>query len=304
MPMPVTERHVSRSAVRRGIVFPQGSIASDPETVRGYLRGITDLGYDHLVVPDHVLGADPREHRGWTGVYDIDDSFHELFVLLGFLAAFTTIELVPGVLVLPQRQAVLAAKQAAEVDLLSGGRLRLGVGIGWNIPEYEGLGADFPSRGRRIDEQILLLRRLWTEPSVTFTGEDHVLNGVGIAPLPVQRPIPIWIAAERAPKAFRRVGRLGDGWMAMGPPTDEARESFEIIRESARAAGRDPEAIGIEANVSLGDGDLQRGAEEIAGWHRIGATHVSVNTRSRGLISLDENLERAHAAMNLLDHVL
>jgi probable F420-dependent oxidoreductase len=287
--------------IRRGVVFPQGSIPSDPESVRRYVTHLEKLGYDHLLVPDHVLGVEPRLHPGWRGPYDINDGFHEPMVLFGFLSAFSSLELVAGVVVLPQRQAALVAKQAAQVDLLSGGRLRLGVGIGWNQPEYEGMGMPFRSRGRRIDEQISVMRRLWTEQCVSFEGEDHTLDGVGIAPLPVQRPIPVWIGAERATPAFERVGRLGDGWMAMGVPGPEAREGLRVIRASAQRAGRDPDALGIQAWVTLGDGDQDRISAEIRGWVSIGATHIAMNTRTRQVTTLNGNLKAAEEAMAAFD---
>lgn len=288
------------SAVRRGITFAQGSIPPDPDSLRTYVTTIEELGFDHLLVPDHVLGADPVTHAGWKGVYDVDDDFFEPFVLFGFLSAFSSLELVTGVLVLPQRQAAVVAKQAAQVDLLSRGRLRLGVGVGWNIPEFEGLGADFASRGRLLDEQIEVLRLLWTTRSVTFHGSDHTLNGVGIAPLPVQRPIPIWIGAERLARAFERVGRLGDGWMAMGPPTSDAAAGLEIIRSAAERAGRDATQIGIEAWINFVGGDESRMRAEVAGWRELGATHVSINIRTRPALPLERTLELAAQAMDIL----
>jgi probable F420-dependent oxidoreductase len=287
------------AALRPGITFPQGAISADPDDLRTYVTGIAALGYDHLVVPDHILGADPLVHPGWNGVYDIEDGFHEPFVLFGFLSAFSSLEFVAGVIVLPQRQTALVAKQAAQVDLLTRGRLRLGVGIGWNVPEYEGLGADFATRGRRIDEQIEVLRLLWTQPSITFTGADHVLSGVGIAPPPIQRPIPVWIAAERATRAFERVGRLGDGWMAMGPPGEDAARAVKIIRAAAESVGRDPAAIGIEASVNFTDGDLTRVAAEIAGWRELGATHITINSRMRPAVPIPHMLEIAAQAMDV-----
>lgn len=291
----------TRADIGRGVVFPQGSIPGDPDAVREYVDGVAALGYDHLVVPDHVLGVDRRAHPGWDGVYDVNDMFHEPLVLFEFIAGFSSLELVAGVLVLTQRQTALAAKQAAEVDLLSRGRLRLGVGVGWNAPEFEGLGAHFESRGRRLDEQIELMRRLWTETTVSFIGRDHLLRGVGIAPLPQQRPIPVWIAAETAPRALRRVGRLGDGWVAMGPPVPQVRDSLRIIRQAADAAQRDPDAIGIQAWVSVGDGDVTRARDEIAGWSRFGATHVAVNSRGTSPQSVREHLELARAAATAFD---
>ncbi len=286
--------------MRLGITFPQGSIPADPDELRNYVTGVEELGFDHLLVPDHILGADPAVHAGWKGVYDVVDAFHEPLVLFGYLSAFSSLEFVTGVLVLPQRQAAVVAKQAAQVDVLSRGRLRLGVGIGWNVPEFEGLGADFASRGRRIDEQIEVMRLLWTTESVTFTGADHTLNGVGIAPLPLQRPIPVWIGAERATRAFERVGRIGDGWMAMGPPTDDAAAGQKIIRMAAERAGRDPDSIGIEAWVNFDGEDGDRMMAEIAGWRELGATHVSINTRTRPAVPVERSLELAAMAMALV----
>lgn len=290
--------------VRRGIVLPQGSIPPDPESVRRYVGHVEGLGFDHLLVPDHVLGVEPRLHPGWRGVYDISDAFSEPLVLFGFLSAFSSLELVTGVIVLPQRQAALVAKQAAQVDMLSGGRLRLGVGIGWNEPEYQGMGMPFRTRGRHIDEQIAVMRRLWTEQCVSFEGEDHLLDGVGISPLPVQRPIPVWIGAERATRAFDRVGRLGDGWMAMGFPNDAAREGLRIIRASAERAGRDPDAVGIQAWVTLDDGDQDRISAEIGGWVSIGATHIVMSTRTRDVTSLQGNMAAATQAMLAFNRAL
>jgi probable F420-dependent oxidoreductase len=172
-------------------------------------------------------------HTGWDGPYDVRTTFHEPMVLYGYLAAVTSMELVTGVIILPQRQTVLAAKQAAEVDLLTGGKFRLGVGIGWNRVEYEALGQDFSTRGKRLEEQITLLRRLWTEQAVTFRGTFDRITGAGLAPMPVQRPIPVWVGAQ-SPRACRRAGRLADGWfpqMAPGPELDQARR---IVAEGPR----------------------------------------------------------------------
>ncbi|MDT7608014.1 MAG: hypothetical protein QOG96_2517, partial [Pseudonocardiales bacterium] len=153
-----------------GVVFPQTELGGDPGAVRAYGQGVEALGFKHLLAYDHVVGADPAVHTGWNGPYDVHTTFHEPLVMFGFLAAITDLELVTGILILPQRQTVLVAKQAAEVDLLSGGRLRVGVGLGWNQVEYEALGQDFTTRGRRLDEQVQLLRRLWTEQTITFEG--------------------------------------------------------------------------------------------------------------------------------------
>src|SRR3984957_11348408 len=178
-----------------GVVFPQTEIGADAGAVRAYAQRVEELGFTHLLAYDHVVGADPAVHEGWDGPYDVTTTFHEPLVLFGYLAALTSLELVTGIIILPQRQTALVAKQAAEVDLLTGGRLRLGVGLGWNAVEYEALGQEFGNRGRRVEEQVALLRRLWTEPSVTFEGDFERVTGAGLAPLPVQRPIPVWFGA-------------------------------------------------------------------------------------------------------------
>jgi len=211
--------------MRIGVVFPQTELGGDAGAVRAYVQRAEELGFTHVLAYDHVVGADPAVHAGWDGPYDVRTTFHEPMVLYGYLAAVTSMELVTGIVILPQRQTVLAAKQAAEVDLLTGGKFRLGVGIGWNRVEYEALGQDFSTRGKRLEEQITLLRRLWTEQTVTFSGTFDRITGAGLAPLPVQRPIPVWIGAQ-SPRALRRAGRLADGWfpqMAPGPQLDEAR---------------------------------------------------------------------------------
>src|SRR6476659_4040741 len=183
--------------MRLGAVFPQTEIGPDPGAVRAFAQAAEELGYDHLLAYDHVLGADTSNRPDWPGPYRAEHQFHEIFVLSGYLAAVAPgLELVTGVLVLPQRQTALVAKQAAEIDLLTGGRFRLGVGLGWNFVEFEALGEDFTNRGRRSEEQIDVLRRLWTEQSVTHEGEHERVTGAGLSPLPRQRPIPVWFGAS------------------------------------------------------------------------------------------------------------
>src|SRR5215475_11621054 len=182
-----------------GVVFPQTEIGADPGAIRAYAQRVKELGFEHLLAYDHVLGADPAVHAPWNGPYDVDTTFHEPFVLFGFIAGITALELVTGIIILPQRQTALVAKQAAEVDLLTGGRFRLGVGLGWNRVEYEALGTTFRDRGRRVEEQIEVLRRLWQEPVVSFEGRYHTITAAGINPLPVQRPIPIWMGGFSEP---------------------------------------------------------------------------------------------------------
>jgi probable F420-dependent oxidoreductase len=283
-----------------GVVFPQTEIGPDVGAVRACGERAEQLGFRHLLAYDHVLGADPAVHEGWAGPYDLTTTFHEPLVLFGYLAAITKLELVTGIIILPQRQTALVAKQAAEVDLLTAGRFRLGIGLGWNRVEYEALGKDFATRGRRSDEQVELMRRLWTEPSVTFEGSDDRVTGAGLAPLPVQRPIPIWFGAQ-SPAAYRRAGRLGDGWFPQvqpGPKLDEARG---IVEQAATEAGRDPAAIGMEGRVTF-TGDLDDLTARTGSWEQAGASHLSVNTMSTGLGTVDQHLaalERVADALGL-----
>jgi probable F420-dependent oxidoreductase len=284
--------------MRIGVVFPQTELGGDASAVRAYGQRVEELGFTHLLAYDHVVGADPNVHTGWDGPYDVHTTFHEPLVMFGYLAAVTTtLELVTKVVILPQRQTVLVAKQATEVDVLSRGRLRLGVGVGWNTVEYEALGEDFTNRGKRVDEQIELMRRLWTEQTVTFDGTHHRVTGAGLAPLPVQRPIPVWIGAMSRP-ALERAGRLADGWfppMSPGPELDEARK---IVVRSATAAGRDPAAIGMEAHMTW-HGDRQQFADELAQFATAGATHVSVNTMGVGLRTVEEHLDAVAAVADM-----
>ena len=274
--------------MRIGVVFPQTELGGDAGAVRAYAQRAEELGFTHVLAYDHVVGADPAVHAGWDGPYDVHTTFHEPMVLYGYLAAVTSMELVTGIIILPQRQTMLAAKQAAEVDLLTSGKFRLGVGIGWNRVEYEALGQDFSTRGKRLEEQITLLRRLWTEQTVTFSGTFDRITGAGLAPMPVQRPIPVWVGAQ-SPRAYRRAGRLADGWfpqMTPGPQLDEARR---IVAEAAAEAGRDPANLGMEGRLRWQQ-DRDKLAAAIRQWQDAGATHLSVNTMGAGLKTVDDHL--------------
>jgi probable F420-dependent oxidoreductase len=279
---------LTRPGLRIGAVFPQTELGHDTGAVRAWGQEVERAGYRHVLIYDHVLGADPAIHTPWDRPYDVRTTFREPFVLFGYLAALTSLELVTGVIILPQRQTALVAKQAAEVDLLTGGRFRLGVGIGWNQVEYQALGKDFGNRGRRSEEQIALLRRLFTQQSVTFEGADERVVGAGINPLPVQRPIPIWIGGS-SPRAYQRIGRLADGWfpqVAPGLALDEARG---IVEQAARDVGRNPADIGLEGRVNY-TGDLDAALTSIENWRAVGATHVTINTMGAGLSGVDKHL--------------
>ena len=279
--------------MRLGVIFPQTEIGPDAGAVRAYASSIEALGYTYLQVYDHVLGADTTERPDWRGAYRLEDPFHEVMVLFGYLAAMTQrVELVTGVLVLPQRQTALVAKQAAEVDLLSGGRLRLGVGIGWNAVEYEALGENFHNRGRRIEEQIAVLRHLWTTPSVHFAGRWHTIPAAGINPLPIQRPIPIWMGGTAEP-VLERVGRLADGWFPQWrafPSVEGMHAAIARVRAAAEAAGRDPHSIGIAGVMTISQGtpdDWLRAAQD---WQAAGASYLAVNTMGGRLPAPDGHL--------------
>ncbi len=283
--------------MKTGAVFPQTEIGADPAAVRDYVQAVEELGYSHMMVYDHVLGADTSHHANWQGSYTSESMFHEPFVLFGYLAGITTtIELVTAVLILGQRQTALVAKQGAEVDLLTGGRLRLGVGVGWNHVEYEALNQEFSDRGQRYAEQIRLLREFWTQEVVEFEGRYHKVDYAGVNPQPVQRPIPIWMGAGgRAnpvptDRVLRRVARLADGWFPQMQPGDDAKATVERLKVFAKEAGRDAATIGMEPRINFGDGDPEFWQEQARVWEDMGATHVSVNTMRAGLNSPQDHI--------------
>jgi probable F420-dependent oxidoreductase len=285
--------------VNIGVVFPQTEIGGDAGAVRAYAQRVEELGYSHVLAYDHVLGADPAVYQGWNGPYDLHTTFHEPMVMFGYMAALTSLEMVTGIIILPQRQTALVAKQAAEVDLLTGGKFRLGVGLGWNAVEYEALGKSFGDRGRRMTEQVTLLRRLWTEESVTFEGRDETVTGAGLRPLPVQRPIPVWFGAQ-SERAYARAGRLADGWFPQVPPGPRLDEARTIVEQAAAEAGRDPAQIGMEGRVSWGDGGAEKLVDHVGRWRDAGASHVSVNTMGAGLRSVDGHLAALTTAAEAL----
>ena len=279
--------------MRIGAVFPQTEIGTDPAVIRDYVQAVEGLGFDHLTAIDHVLGAGTPSGPPWAKFYTRDRMFHEPLLLFAHLAAVTErIELTTAILIVSQRQTALVAKQAAELDVLDGGRTRLGIGIGWNAVEFEALNENFRDRGRRVEEQVEVLRRLWSEDLVTFEGRWHRLNDVGINPPPVQRPIPVWFGAFEA-VAIRRAARLGDGWLMnpRTPPGDEGRAAIEEFHGFAREAGRDPAEIGIDATVHAHGDDPERWAEVARSWEADGATHVTFRTIDCGFSDLDGHLD-------------
>lgn len=277
--------------MRIGVVFPQVEIGADPIAVRDYAQAAEALGYAHILSYDHVLGADTRARPNWRGPYSYHSLFHEPFVLYGYLAGLTQrVELVTGVIILPQRQTALVAKQAAAVDVLSGGRLRLGIGIGWNEVEYQALGEDFHNRGKRSEEQIAVLRALFSEESVTFHGRWHTIEAAGLNPLPVQRPIPIWLGGG-SEATLQRIGRMGDGWFPQGSPDERAQEAIARLHAYAREAGRDPASIGIEGRLNYGTTSPDEWGRIVGAWEALGATHLAVNTMGAGLVGPAAHIE-------------
>lgn len=286
--------------MRIGLVYPQTEYPSDPVAIRDYAQMAEGLSFTHILAYDHVLGANPERPGGWSGPYTYRNPFQEPLTFFSFLAGLTsTIEFVTGVIILPQRQTALFAKQAAQLDLLSGGRLRLGVGLGWNAVEYTALGQDFHSRGRRLEEQIELLRRLWTEPLVTFTGKWDVIPDAGLNPLPVQRPIPLWIGGH-VDAALQRAARLADGWMPGFRRAADARPHLEKLHGWLAEAGRSPAAFGLEPRFPYGDGDPEQWLEIIAEWEAAGATHISFNTMGHGFDTPEKHLAAIRLFANAL----
>ncbi|MBF6590732.1 MAG: LLM class F420-dependent oxidoreductase [Ktedonobacterales bacterium] len=283
-----------------GAVFPQTEIGADPVAIREYAEAVEAMNFSHILAYDHVLGADTASRPGWSGPYTSETLFHEVFTLFGYLAALTRrVELVTGVVILPQRQTALVAKQAAEVDVLSGGRFRLGIGVGWNPVEYEGLNEDFHTRGARSAEQIEVLKALFTRPVVTYQGQWHHIVAAGINPLPVRRPIPIWLGGH-ADQTLRRTARLGDGWLPQLPPGDEARELVTRLREYTRAAGRPESAVGIEARLTLARTPEAGWARYAEAWHDLGATHLTINTMGAGHTTVQAHLDALRQAKDTL----
>ena len=282
-----------------GVTVPIVEFGDDLGAVREFVQAAEQLGYTHIRILDHVLGADPQYHPKVPRFpYTYQSYIHEPFTLMAFLSGITTtIKLVTGILILPQRQTALVAKQAAEVDVLSGGRLRLGIGIGWNPVEYEALGQDFRTRGRRCEEQIAVLRQLWTQEIVNFEGRDHKISHAGIRPLPIQRPIPIWLGAGSSAnpipteRVLKRIGTLADGWFPMFPYDHAGRDVIEKVKEYARSSGRDPGAIGMEGRIRMASNGPEDWLAEAKAWEGMGATHLSASTVGPQTDTIEQHIE-------------
>ena len=282
-----------------GAIFPQTECGTDVKAIGEFARVVEAMGFDHLFVADHVLGADPKFHSHPSlANYSHEAVVHEALTLMAYLAAVTSrLTLATGILILPQRQTVLVAKQAAQIDVLSGGRLRLGIGVGWNAVEYEALNETFENRGRRSAEQIEVLRALWTQQVVDFHGKFHRISHAGLNPMPIQRPIPIWFGVgsrDRAvppEAALRRIARLADGWSPNLTPDIQGQAIVARVHGYAREAGRDPAKLPLEGRIRLAGQGPDGWEKQVNAWKALGATSVIAEPRGAGLSFPDGHLD-------------
>jgi len=274
-----------------GAVIPHHEIGTDPGAIKAYAQGAEELGVTHLMLYDHVVGVDRNRPGGFEGTYDSNVAFHEPMVMFGFLAACTTfVELVTTILILPQRQTVLAAKQAAEVAVLSGNRLKLGIGVGWNTVEYDALNEDFSTRGRRQEEQVDLMRRLWTSDVFSYEGVFHRFEHASILPRPTE-PVPILFGGS-APAVIDRCARLGDGWIPLGSPNDKSAERVATLRARRAELGLPWDGFDVRAQAQYAGGTPDRWRSHAAKWRELGATHIAIATHNAGPTDVDGHLAR------------
>src|SRR5262245_32015062 len=278
-------------ALKLGVIFPQTECGTDLGALAESARAVESTGVDHLFVADHVLGADPQSHSHPSlQTYSHKAVVHEALTLMAYLAAITQrLTLATGILILPQRQTALVAKQAAQIDVLSGGRLRLGIGVGWNAVEFEALNETFDNRGRRSAEQIAVLRALWMQPVVDFRGEFHRIDHAGLNPMPIQRPIPIWfgVGSREQPTppdaALRRIARLADGWSPNFAPDGQGQALVARVHQYAREAGRDPAALPLEGRVRLAGQEPDGWMKQVEAWKALGAASLIAEPRGARL---------------------
>ena len=286
--------------MKLGVIFPQTECGTDIPTIAEFVRVVEAMGFDHLFVADHVLGADPAFHSHPSlATYSHRAVVHEALTLMAYLSAITTrITLATGILILPQRQTALVAKQAAQIDVLSGGRLRLGIGVGWNAVEFEALNETFENRGRRSAEQVEVMRALWTQEVVDYRGKFHRISHAGLNPMPIQRPIPIWFGvgsrgqATPPDAALRRIGRLADGWSPNFSPDEQGAAALvSRVHQYARDAGRDPAALPLEGRIRMAGQDPDGWMKQIEAWKKLGATSLIAEARGERLGFPDGHLE-------------
>ncbi len=276
--------------MKYGVVYPQTEYPSDPAAIKDFTQAAEDLGYNHVLAYDHVLGVNPDREGGWSGPYTYRDPFQEPLTLFSFMAGFTEkLEFITGIIILPQRQTALVAKQAATLDVLSSGRLRLGVALGWNKVEYDCLNKDFHNRGERFEEQIHVLRKLWTQELVSFDGQWHQIPDAGLNPLPVQRPIPLWFGGHAEP-VLRRVAEMADGWLPNYRTPQDASEALDKLQAYLEKQGRSLTEIGIEPRLRYEDGDPENWAKIAQNWEHAGATHLTVITMGQGFNKPEDHI--------------
>jgi probable F420-dependent oxidoreductase len=282
-----------------GALVPFGDTGGDPSLVRDFAQNLEALGYDFLEAPDHVLGANPGTNVGTDPRARVADSmYHDPFVLLGFLSAATTkLAFSTGVLIVAQRQTALVAKQAACLDVLSGGRFRLGIGVGWNPVEFTALNENFHNRGRRSEEQAQVMQALWAQPHVTFKGKYHTIDDAGINPRPASGKVPLWYGGHHE-HTLPRIAKWGDGWMPNAyPPDQSALDIFSQLRRLTEQEGRDPAAVGIEVWTSCGESNEADWRKEVAFWKQAGVSHICLTT------TFDRRHHHRIAGRTIADHL-
>jgi probable F420-dependent oxidoreductase len=284
-----------------GFVYPQTEFGNDPLAIRDLVQTAEGLGFTHVLAYDHVLGVNPVRSEGWDGPYDFQTPFQSPLLLFSYMAAVTKqLGFITGILILPQRQTALVAKQAATLDVLSAGRLRLGVGIGWNKPEYIALGENFHDRGRRIEEQVSLMRQLWSQPLVNYSGHWHTIPDAGINPLPIQRPIPIWFGGHAEP-VLRRAATIGDGWIPNYRSAEDAQPTLTRVEGYLEQAGRNRSSFGVEARIRYADGNPASWEQLLEGWRAAEATHISFNTMQVGFDTPAKHLDALKLFASTMD---
>ena len=280
-----------------GAVFPHNEIGTDPQAIKDYAQGVEELGVTHLLIYDHVLGADRNRPGGFEGPYDKDVAFHEPFTTFAFIAAVTkNLDMITTVMILPQRQTVLVAKQAAELAILSNNRFKLGIGVGWNAVEYVGLNENFKNRGKRQAEQVELMRLLWESEVLEYEGDYHQIDKASINPRPTEN-IPIWFGGA-APQLIERCADLGDGWIPLMGPNEAARNTLEEIRTKREAKGLDWNNFGVQAQAQYAGGDPDRWNKHAEKWRDLGASHLAVATHNAEPTNVDGHLSRIKEYMN------
>ena len=280
-----------------GAVFPHNEIGTDPQAIKDYAQGVEELGVTHLLIYDHVLGADRDRPGGFEGPYDKDVAFHEPFTTFAFIAAVTkNLDMITTVMILPQRQTVLVAKQAAELAILSNNRFKLGIGVGWNAVEYTGLNENFKNRGKRQEEQVELMRLLWDSEVLEYKGDYHHIDKASINPRP-SKSVPIWFGGG-APQLIERCADLGDGWIPLMGPNEAARKTLAAIKEKRESKGLDWDNFGVQAQAQYAGGDAERWNKHAEKWRDLGASHLAIATHNATPTNVDGHLSRIKEYLN------